>query len=223
MKKSNGFAIIFIIAAVIIVGAIVATAILINRNDNNNNKPATTNSSSTASKTSNSQTGDPYAGWKSATSSRAQFSIKYPSDWTYSSTVGSKDNVEHILISSSSFEIKIDSYHGTDATNGGTSQTTCPDCKSTVSSQAITISKLGSVNMETAIYTLDNGTGNALILRQNDGTYYITSPSASAIKTTFRGISILDSEQAYQNETSAQFSNNADLATAKEILRSISY
>jgi hypothetical protein len=82
---------------------------------------------------------------------------------------------------------------------------------------------LGAANLATVTYKLDAGTGNALMLEQPDSTYYIPSPDGTNVYTSFRGISALDSEQAYQAETSAQFVANPDYATAQEILKSLVY
>ena len=174
-------------------------------------------------KTTGTQSTNPYAGWKIATSTRAKFSIKYPTNWIYSAAVGTNDSVEHITITGTNLELKIDSYNGKDPTNGGTVNTTCTDCKSTLNTQTFTISNMGVLHLDTVTYTLDNGLGNAIILRQPDGTYYIPSPAAGNVVTSFRGISNLDSLQAYQNETPAQFTSNPDYATAQQILKSVSY
>lgn len=169
------------------------------------------------------QKSDQYAGWKTSTSTRAKFSIKYPADWKYSEVLGTKDNVEHLTLTGSNVELSIDSYSGKDPANGGTPNTTCADCKDSLSTQSFTAGKLGTVNLETVTYTLDSGFGNALILRQADGVYYLTSPNVSNVYTSFRAISILPSEQDYQNQTPTQFSSSSDYKTAQKILESVTY
>ncbi len=220
MKKNNGYGLIPTLIAVVVIAILAVGGVL---NYRHNHK---TTNNSTASNTSNNapnQANDPYAGWKTATSDRAKFSIKYPSDWQYSQSVGDKDNVEHIRVSSSKFQITIDSFNGKELANGGTSETKCSDCLSTISSESFNISNLGFVNLEQITYKLDSGSGNALILRSSNGTYYLLSPSASNISSRFRGISTLASLQDYQNEAIAQFTTSPDFATAQKILKSVSY
>ncbi len=165
----------------------------------------------------------PYAGWKTAVSTRAGFSIKYPSNWVYNETLGSKDNVEHITIDSSKFHITIDSYEGTDINNSGKVATSCTDCLHTISSIDTVIPKLGAAQIKVVTYKLDNGQGNALVLELPNSTYYIPSPSHQDVKTSFRAISMLDSEQAYQNETADQFMASTDFTTARKVFESIQY
>jgi len=155
--------------------------------------------------------------------SRAKFSIKYPANWTYAEQVGDKDGVEHITIAGDHLKLSIDSFTGTDTTDGGTTGTTCSDCQKTASSRSFKAGKLGAINIQTVTYALDNESGNALILRQPDGTYYIASPSAANVKSTFRAISSLNSEQAYQAETPSQFTANPDFSAAQKVLESVSY
>jgi|GEM_PF-1140268 len=185
--------------------------------------PVPTSKASNSETETDTKTTDPYSGWKSATSSRAKFSIKYPSNWVYTETVGNKDNVEHIVLDGPNFYVTIDSFNGSDVANGGNPATKCDDCQEVSKTEAFSAGRLGLVSLETIIYKLDNGAGNALVLRQANGTYYLTSPVATGIKTSFRGISKLDSLQAYQNESTSQFAENSDLATAKLILQSVSY
>lgn len=166
---------------------------------------------------------DPYAGWKTATSPRAGFSIKYPSSWSYAETVGGKDNVEHITLDSTNFHITVDSYLGKNTDNGGAPATDCTDCAQTLSSTVFSIPGLGKASVDTVTYALDSGKGNAIILRLADGTYYIPSRDAQGVYTAFRGISNLSSEYAYQQETPGQFESNPDYAAAQKILESISY
>ena len=223
-NNEKGFGIIeglLIVAVVVLLGYV---GYMIYENHNKTTSSATTANTATTTPAKTTTTVDPYAGWKTATSTRAKFSVKYPTNWTYSETVGDKDNVEHIVLDSSSFHITMDSFNGSDVSNGGNPDTKCNDCQKTTNTATFTAGKLGSVNLETITYTLDSGMGNGLVLRQADGTYYITSPTATGgIKTDFRGISKLNSLQDYQNETATQFAANPDLATAKLILKSVSY
>ena len=219
MKKNAGFGLVYTIAAIVVIAAVMAVGLLVYAN---NNQEAD-NDRFVSNNTKKSKVADPYVGWESATSTRAKFSIKYPSDWQYSESVGDKDNIEHIKISSSKFQISIDSFNGKDPANGGTAETRCSDCLSTGSSESFIISKLGSINLDTVIYKIDNGQGNALILRLADGTYLIPSTSATNVYTRFRGISSFTSVQDYQNETTAQFAAHPDFKTAKKILKSLSY
>ncbi len=161
---------------------------------------------------------NPYSGWKVATSARALFSIKYPADWTYANFVGDKDNVEHITISSPNFRLTIDSY-----LSGSVTTTKCTDCLQTNSVTAFSIQHLGNINLETIVYRLDKGKGNALILRQPNETYYISPPGKPDVRTTFRGISNLPTLTAYQQETYRMFTANADFATAQMVFKSITY
>ena len=168
---------------------------------------------------------DPYAGWKTGTSGRSGFTIKYPASWTFNEAIGSKDGVEHITINSSHFLISIDSLQTEDFAPVGAVPTTCPDCQQTINSKIVDLAGLvrGSVQLKTVTYKLDSGSGNALVLMQPDGTYYLVSRESHDERTSFRGISKQDSESAYQAETSGQFVSNPDYETAQKILESVSY
>ena len=230
-NNQSGFSAVEAILVLVIVVAIAGVGWFVWHSKQSADKTLTTNSSTTPTfkkqtKAAATQTTDPYAGWKTATSTRAGFTVKYPTNWTYTAAVGDNDNVEHITIDSSHFHITIDSFMGnnggTDAT-GATANATCVDCISTLASKSTSISNLGKINVETVTVKLDSGKGNAIILRMPDSTYGILSPRASNVYTNFRGISVLDSLQAYQSETATQFGANPDLATAKLIFQSISY
>src|SRR6266568_3500726 len=101
MKKPlnpNGFALIgvlVIIAALVVVGG--AGAYVYHR-DHKVKVSTGGNTGSTSTTTKPPTPADPYAGWKSASSPRAKFTIKYPSSWTYTEQVGNKDGIEHITI-----------------------------------------------------------------------------------------------------------------------------
>jgi hypothetical protein len=166
---------------------------------------------------------DPYKDWKTGTSTRANFTFKYPSDWMYANGVGEKDGVENIELRSKKFVLRMISFDSMELPGGGARDSKCSDCESVAKTDPITIGKLGKINLETIIYKLDDGHGNAIILRNSDGTYYISSPSANNKYTTFRGISVQDSLESYQKETPQQFNANSDLETAKLILKSVSY
>lgn len=230
MPKLNnrGFSVVVVLVIVIVVAALGLGGYFVwHKNKDKDNKGTTikTSESSKSSSTGKQQSTptDPYAGWQSAKSPRAGFTVKYPAGWTYIETVGTNDNVEHITIDSSKFHIMIDSFNGKDPANGGQSATTCPDCLQTVASTSFTAPKLGTVDLKTIRYKLDSGEGNALILERPDATYYIPSPAVSNVTTSFRGISALDSEQAYQAESTAQFTSGSDYATAQKIFESIAY
>jgi len=180
---------------------------------------AKTNSSSQGRNTSSND----YEGWKTAVSARAGFSLQYPANWAYSSTIGANDNVEGITIASSKFILRVDSFSGKDILSGGQPATTCLDCLEDLSSTSFTVSNIGEVAMKTVSYKLDTGKGNALILELPDSTYYIPSAINSNVYTSFRGISVLDSEQAYESEISSQFMANPDYKVAQKILESLSY
>jgi uncharacterized protein (UPF0333 family) len=190
------------------------------KNANDILKSVDESSNSTQAETHTQAVGN-YKGWKIATSTRAKFSIKYPSDWNYSSSIGSKDNTEHIVIDGKTFHITIDSFGNND--NSIPSDNKCIDCQTSNTSSNFKAGASGSLNLEDIKYKLDDGVGNALILRRADGAYFINSPTSMGVKTTFRGISKLASLQDYQKETAAQFALNPDLATAKLILKSVSY
>jgi hypothetical protein len=174
------------------------------------------------SSTPKTQASDPYAGWKMAKSDRAKFSIKYPLNWVFKEEVGNKDNIEHITISSDHFMISINSYpaRGADDVVRGPK---CEDCLSTSTATKSSLRGLGAIVLKNVRYGIDNGQGNALILTLPDDTYYIPSRVASDVTTTFRGISILDSESAYQSESLSQFNENPDFGNAKKILESVNY
>lgn len=214
---SEGFSAVEALIVIVVIVAIGLGGWLVWRH-NHQKKAATASNNSTSQtgkQSSSTQPVDPYAGWRTGTSAMAGFSIKYPADWTYNSIMG-KDNAEHTTIDSPHMHLTIDSY-------SGISDTKCPDCSQTLSSSNFTAPNLGSVDLETVTYKLDSGTGNALVLELPDSTYYLPSKSHANISTTFRGISVLNSEQAYQAETPSQFTSNPDYKTAQQILQSIVY
>lgn len=228
----KGFSIVEVVVVIVIVAAVAACGWLAWRHTHGKKKPASSttassqqakSSSTSGSKSTKTRTTDPYAGWKAAVSPRAKFSIKYPSSWTYSEALGDRDNVEHITLSSANIQLTIDSYQGTDPQSGGQANTACPDCSQTLKATSFNGGNIGSLDLDTIIYNLDSGKGNALVLEQANGTYYIPSPTAQGVSTSFRAISNLASLAAYQAESPQTFAANPDFATAQKILESISY
>lgn len=226
--SQRGFSLVELLAIIIVACGVVGGGWLVYRHSKHSkpsktdhaviNTPAPTNKTSAPPVQS-----DLYKGWKTATSSRAKFSIRYPASWTYTEVLGRNDNVEHITIDNANIHIAIDSYTGKDPANGGVAGTTCSDCSKTLHSIAFSIPNLGKASLDTVTYKLDAGTANAMILRLADETYYIPSGSVQGVSTSFRAISNLDSEAAYQQETTSQFMGNADYGTAQKILESVSY
>ncbi|HSX44954.1 MAG TPA: hypothetical protein VLF39_02475 [Candidatus Saccharimonadales bacterium] len=169
------------------------------------------------------QNDDKYYGWKTSVSTWTGFTIHYPSNWSYTAQVGNKDDTEHIIIDSNKFHITIDTFKSANGLHDNVTDTKCTDCKEVISSQPFRMNNLGVVNLENVTYSLDNGTGNALILQQANGEYLIKSPKIPGVYSKFRGISKLNSLQDYQSETNAQFNANPDLKIAKLILESVRY
>src|SRR5437868_7142800 len=112
---------------------------------------------------------------------------------------------------------------GTDITTKKHSNNICSDCLDAASSSTFKAGSMGSLDLKTVKLVLDNGKGNALILEQPDNTYFLPSPIHAGVTTTFRGMSLLDSLQAYQTETPNQFTSNPDYQTAKKILGAVAY
>lgn len=226
----KGFSIVEVLIAIVVITAIAACGWLAWRHVHDKKSSTTSaktsssqSKSSSASSSTSTATADPYAGWKTAVSPRAKFSIKYPANWAYAETVGDRDNVEHITLSSTNIQLTIDSYQGTDPDSGGQPATTCPDCSKVLKSTPFNAGSIGSLDLESITYNLDNGMGNALILEEPNGTYYIPSSDAQGVSTSFRAISNLPSLAAYQAETPQAFTANPDFATAEKILQSITY
>lgn len=217
VSTEQGFSAVEAIIVLVVIVVIGLAGWLVWQHHHQQKKAATSSSTTTQTnkQSSGTQTTDPYAGWKTATSAMAGFSIKYPTGWTYNSIMG-KDNAEHITLDSAHMHLTIDSYSNQTAT-------TCPDCSQVISSSSFAAPKLGTVDLKTVIYKLDSGVGNALILELPDSTYYLPSKDVANVSTTFRGISVLDSEQAYQAETPGQFATNPDYATTQKILESLTY
>jgi len=219
MKKSSlntkGFGLIGVLAVVLVLVIAGLTGWLVWNESHDSKKTTTTNNSTSSKNTDTKTVTDPYEGWKTAASTWAGFTVKYPADWKYNVMVG-RDNAEHINIDSSHMRITIDSYK--DVTDR-----TCLDCSQTLNTVNFTASNLGSVDLKTVTYKLDNRTGNALVLELPDSTYYIPSKNPVGVSTAFRGISALDSLEAYQAETTGEFTSNPDFKTAQAILQSIAY
>lgn len=222
-KNQKGFSLIEALLILVIVGILGGTGWYVWHAKQDTDETLSAVNIPSAATESRKSISKPYANWKTATSPRGKFSFKYPSSWKYSQSIGVKDNVEHIVLDGPKLRLTIDSFNGDDPANGGNPGTKCNDCQQIKEIEALDISKLGKINLETITYNLDNGLGNAIILIQADGTYYIASPTAANVKTAFRGTSKLNSLQDYQNESPTQFRANPDLAIAKLILKSISY
>jgi hypothetical protein len=214
--KSEGFSAVAIVIVAVVLVALGATGWYVSQSKNNK-KETNNNTQQTNPTTSPQQNGSvAYAGWNVGSSDMAKFSIKYPKDWTFNSSLGNKDSVEHITVDNSNIHIVIDSYVGT-------TSTVCPDCLNTKDKKSITISGLGNAELRTINYRLDNGKGNALIITLPNASYFIPSKATSNVYTTFRAISKLNSLHEYQSETDADFVNNPGYKTAQSILESISY
>ena len=90
MQKLNakGFGTLAVLALVIVVAALGGGGYYVwHKNHDKKKTTASTTSSSSSSQsnnTTNTQTTDPYAGWKTYTDSQNHYSFKYPSDWTLS-------------------------------------------------------------------------------------------------------------------------------------------
>jgi hypothetical protein len=164
-----------------------------------------------------------YAGWLTAESARAGFSLKYPASWKFSESVSSKDNVEHITLDDANFHITIDSYSAESLASAGQPAVGCPDCAAVIGTDSVTLHGLGSASIDAVTYHLDSGYSNALVLMRPGSVYYVPSPAKAGVLTTFRGISNLASLQAYQAEPPGQFAASPDLEVAKKIFSSISY
>lgn len=82
-SNQSGFSIVEAALILVLVACIGAAGFMVYRNHNktakNNSTAANTVKSDTSSKTATAS--DPYAGWKTYTSSTEGFSIKYPADW----------------------------------------------------------------------------------------------------------------------------------------------
>lgn len=137
----SGFGLLSTLVGVVIIAVIVVGGVLIYKHNNKTNLSTSAPNSYGNSSNTQTQTNDPYPGWKTALSNRAKFSIKYPSGWQYSQSIGDKDNIEHIRISSSKFQINIDSFNGKDPASGGTVETKCSDCVSAGSSETFSVPK----------------------------------------------------------------------------------
>jgi Tfp pilus assembly protein PilV len=216
--SSGGFSAIETIIVIVVVVAIGLGGWYVWHRNHQQKKATSTSSSNvaqTGKQSTTQQPADPYTGWKTATSAMTGFTIKYPTTWAYKSIIG-KDDAEHITIDSTHMHLTIDSY-------SGVSDAKCPDCSETLNSSTFTAPNLGAVDLKTITYYLDNGKGNALVLELPDSTYYLPSKAHANVSTTFRGISVLDSEQEYQAEPPSQFTANSDYKTAQQILQSIAY
>jgi Tfp pilus assembly protein PilV len=83
-KHAKGFTVVEILLVLIFVALVVLTGLYVmhNHKTSSSNKASNTTTTSSTKATSTSKSTDPYAGWKTYTSTTEKASFKYPSNWT---------------------------------------------------------------------------------------------------------------------------------------------
>ena len=187
-----------------------------------NTKPKTSSSPQPAQST---QTTTKLLSTATLTSPMAKYTVKYQENWAQDIKTDSKNDVEYVTLSSPTMIIQMTSYgpkssSSTKPTDGKCAPT---DCTTTVASKSITINGIGKATLDQVKFKLRDGEANALVVRLPDGTYYIKSPKANGVTTTFRAESSRDDTEEQMMEKTEEFPKNHDYAQAEQILSSISY
>ncbi|MGB8098962.1 MAG: hypothetical protein WCF17_17520 [Terracidiphilus sp.] len=192
-------------------------------NSSKNNGPTPTPSSSPIVTASPSAAANPTAGWKTATSSTAKFSFKYPANWSYRSNVNNGGAEAMYVTSPSDLQIEFLSYstqsaYGQSALKANPDGT-CSSCLATNKSLSFDVTGYGKLLLDSVTYGVGGGSTNELVLETASGSLDIVSPAVSGIDTNASALF----QGSNQGLTASQFASNADVQTAEEVLKTLSY
>lgn len=190
------------------------------------NKPTsatTTNrqgSSSSSGGTTTTTPADPYAGWKTYTSSVAGYSVRYPSGWSVRTTTSNSGDETLFITSPDQFEIRLDSGRETTDPSADVCGSTC---LATDTLTTFTAPKYGKLMISADKQGAGGGSLYALDLFTSSGSLSIVSPTKTNITTTATGLFQGLSEQQHDQETLGGFTGSSSVKTAQLIYESLAY
>lgn len=231
MKKDiKGFTleyILFSVVIIVIAAVAVTLALTHHKKSTNNSTRGTTGSSSQSAQntSSNSQSTDPYAGWKTYTSTMAGYSLRYPSDWSLKSSVNNGGAEDTILTGPNGFEVTALSFSKSSSywQQLGSSAECGSDCQTINQTTTITVPGYGKLDIDATTGGAGGGTVNELLLLPSTSNTLVASPTKSGIYTTLKGVFQRLSQQQQTAMTSNQFLASTDTKTAASIYESLSY
>lgn len=232
MKRSQkGFATSVIIGAIVLVAVIVAGVFVYNHDHNkkNSSNPNATNTSTTSPNTANNhattQATNPYAGWKTYTSTSAGYSIKYPSNWSLSTGTNNGGAEDVKITSPNKFQITALSFTKSSVywSQQGSSGECGSSCQTVNQTTPVSISGYGTLGIDATTAGAGGGTANELLLLPSVHNTLVASPLKTGVYTTFSGLFQGMSQQQQTDMTSAQFLASSDTKTAISIYKSLSY
>lgn len=226
---SNDRGLMPILVAVIAIAVVAAAAVAVYEfNVHHTSTPTAKTPSSPASSpsASASPSTNPTADWTTSTSSLAKFSIKYPSAWTYRAGSNNGGAETNYLTSPNDFQIEFISFtpqseYGQQSLKGNPSGGNCDPTLATNSSESFNAPGYGFLVLKAVTCGVNGGDGmvNELMLETENHSGYIVSPKAANVYTSIDGLF-----QGQQNEDAySQFAASADVQTAEQILKTLSY
>lgn len=226
--NERGIVPILVVLLMLVLVVVGVTVYSVNKSHNKMPQPVGTSPQpSPASSTTPGTAVSPTAGWKTSTSAVAQFSIMYPSDWTYKASTNN-GGAEDIYISSpNGLQISIVSFTTQSAYGQETMRSNpsglCSACIATNSSETFTVSGYGPLLLDAVTYGAGGGTTNQLILRTPKNSIFIGSPKVVGVSSDVQAFFQGQSQDQNTNQTYAQFASKGDVQTAKQILKTLSY
>lgn len=219
--NSKGFGIIGVLLVIVVLAVIAGGGAYVYHKDhktksNSSSKGSTQTSSSTTSSTTN-----PYAGWKSYTSSVAGYTIKYPSKWTIRTTSGNYEST--YITSPDNFEIQLDSFtksssYGASTLAANPTGACGATCLASNTVATFNAPQAGSLAIDAQTQGAGGGSTSVLGLYTSAASAYIASPVKANTYTTVSG-----SFQRQNSQTLAQFTASSSTQTAEQIYKSLTF
>lgn len=216
---SNGFGLpemLLVILIVLIAGSI---SVYVYHQDHEVTKRVMSNQNRTSTVT------NPYAGWKSYTSSEAGYILKYPSTWDLRSSTNNGGAEDTLITSPDNFQIEALSFTKTSAywQQPGSSQSCGSSCLAVNQSTSIVTPGLGTLDIDATTGGAGGGTINQLLLIPSVSDTLIASPTKPGVFSTFQGVlqNLSPSQQSIL--TPSQFLASPDVRSAELMYKSLSY
>jgi hypothetical protein len=231
--NSKGFGLVGLLVIVVVLVAIGGAGTYVYHRDHmaktvvatstDGERPARTGS--TGSKTA---TTNVYAGWSTYTSSVAGYSIKYPSNWTVSSSTNNGGAEDARITSPDNFEIELLSFtktsaYGTETLESNPTGACGSTCLESDKLTTFNAPKYGTIELDAQVQGAGGGSINTLALYAPSGSGYLASPTSTGALTTVSGVFQGQSEQDSTNQTLSAFMSNATVKTAELVYESLAY